>query len=189
MIYKAINKNINLASKLLLDGEIIVYPTDTLYGLGVDATNQEAINKINKLKNRIQPLSIIVDSFEMLNNFCLLNTQNKIDIKKYLPGPYTLLFNKKDNLPDLLTCDSKKIGIRIPKSNFAINLVKNINKPIVTTSVNIHSQHSLNSIDEISAKFSNLNIFSGEVNLKSKGSTIIDLTLNPYKTLRQGDGI
>mgnify|MGYP001176081731 CR=1 FL=1 len=189
MIYKAINKNINLASKLLLDGEIIVYPTDTLYGLGVDATNQEAINKINKLKNRIQPLSIIVDSFDMLNNFCLLNTQNKIDIKKYLPGPYTLLFNKKDNLPDLLTCDSKKIGIRIPKSNFAINLVKNINKPIVTTSVNIHSQYSLNSIDEISAKFSNLNIFSGEVNLKSKGSTIIDFTLNPYKTLRQGDGI
>ena len=66
----------------------------------------------------------------------------------------------------------------------SINLVKNISKPIVTTSVNIHSEYSLNSIDEISNKFSNLNIFSGEVNEKSKGSTVIDFTLNPYKIMK-----
>lgn len=188
MIYKAVNKNIDIASKLLLDGEIIIYPTDTLYGIGVDATNEKAINKLNSLKKRVQPLSIVVDSFEMLNNYCVLKNIDKTSVKNYFPGPYTLLFNKKNNLPNILTVNSTKIGIRIPKSDFIINLAKIINRPIVTTSVNIHNEDSLNTLDEISEKFSHLNIFSGKVNTNSLGSTIIDFTVLPYKILRNGDG-
>ena len=73
MIYEAKDENVIKAANFLLNGEVIVYPTDTLYGFGVDATNEDAINKLNKLKNRIQPLSIIVDSHQMLFNFCNLN--------------------------------------------------------------------------------------------------------------------
>ena len=107
MIYEAKDENVNKAANLLLNGEVIIYPTDTLYGFGVDATNEDAINKLNKLKNRIQPLSIIVDSHQMLFNFCNLNEKNKDDLKKYFPGPFTLLMNK-NNLPDILTIGSKK---------------------------------------------------------------------------------
>ena len=189
MIYEAKDENVIKAANLLLNGEVIVYPTDTLYGFGVDATNEDAINKLNKLKNRIQPLSIIVDSHQMLFNFCNLNEKNKDDLKKYFPGPFTLLVNKKNNLPDILTIGSKKIGIRIPDSRFPINLVKYINKPIVTTSVNIHNEKSLNNLNDINIRFPNINIFSGSVNTNSKGSTIIDITTNPYSTLREGDGI
>ena len=138
MIYEAKDENVIKAANFLLNGEVIVYPTDTLYGFGVDATNEDAINKLNKLKNRVQPLSIIVDSHQMLFNFCNLNEKNKDDLKKYFPGPFTLLMNKKNNLPDILTIGSKKIGIRIPDSRFPINLVKYINKPIVTTLSLIH---------------------------------------------------
>ena len=189
MIYQALNKNINTAVKLLLEGEIIVYPTDTLYGFGVDATNERAIRKINKLKQRIKPLSIIISSYKMLHDFCMVDIKSNIDLKKYLPGPYTLLFNKKNKLPSILTVNSKKIGIRMPQSDFAINLVNTINRPIVTTSVNLHNEDSLNDIKKIESRFPNLNIFSGIVNNNSKGSTIIDLTVEPYKILRQGDGI
>ncbi len=188
MIYEAINKNINKAAQFLLSGEIIVYPTDTLYGFGVDATNVNAINKLNELKKRIQPLSIIVSSNKMLHNYCIID-KNKIDLKKYFPGPYTLLFNKNNKLPDILTINSKKIGIRIPKSDFTIKLVDTMNKPIVTTSINIHNQDSLNDINQIKKKFPNLNIFSGSVNENSKGSTIIDCTDKYNKVIRQGDGI
>ena len=188
MIYEALDKNINKAAQLLLNGEIIVYPTDTLYGFGVDATNEKAINKLNELKQRIQPLSIIVSTFKMLHDFCIVDKKN-IDLNKYLPGPYTLLFNKKNKLPSILTVDSEKIGIRMPKSEFAINLVNAINKPIVTTSVNVHNENSLNDINKIKNRFPGLSIFSGNVNNKSKGSTIIDLTESPYRVLRQGDGI
>ena len=168
MIYEAKDENVIKAANFLLNGEVIVYPTDTLYGFGVDATNEDAINKLNKLKNRIQPLSIIVDSHQMLFNFCNLNEKNKDDLKKYFPGPFTLLMNKKNNLPDILTIGSKKIGIRIPDSRFPINLVKYINKPIVTTSVNIHNEKSLNSLNDINIRFPNINIFSGSVNANSK---------------------
>ena len=189
MIYEALNKNVNKAVQLLLSGEIIVYPTDTLYGFGVDATNEKAIKKLNRFKQRTQPLSIIISSYKMLHDFCMVDIKSNIDLKKYLSGPYTLLFNKKNKLPNILTVNSNKIGIRMPKSDFVINLVNTINRPIVTTSVNIHNEDSLNDIKKIESRFPNLNIFSGIVNNNSKGSTIIDLTVEPYKILRQGDGI
>ena len=73
MVYKTLDKNIKLASEIILSGGIIIYPTDTIYGFGVDATNPIAINKLNKLKKRISPLSIIVSSFEMIEEFVDLN--------------------------------------------------------------------------------------------------------------------
>jgi len=188
MIYEALNENIDIAAQSLLNGEIIVYPTDTLYGFGVDATNEKAIKKLNQLKKRTQPLSIIVSSYNMLYDLCFVD-KNKIDLNKYFPGPYTLLFNKKDKLPNILTVNSKKIGIRMPESDFAIKLVDTINKPIVTTSVNIHNEDSLNDIYKIKNKFPDLNIFSGTVNEGSKGSTIIDCTEDCMTIVRQGDGI
>ena len=86
MIYKAINNNIDLALKLILSGEIIIYPTDTIYGFGVDATNQKAIHKLNRLKKRVSPLSIIVSSYDMIREFVDFKFQASDEIKKYLPG-------------------------------------------------------------------------------------------------------
>jgi L-threonylcarbamoyladenylate synthase len=189
MIYEALNKNINIAAKLLLEGEIIVYPTDTLYGLGVDATNKEAINKLNQLKGRIAPLSIIVNSEEMIKKYIDIKFSLKEGLNKYLPGPFTILLNNFNNiLPGELSHGTSKIGIRIPKSNFILKVVENINRPIVTTSVNYHNSKPLNSISMINEKFNSLSIFSQKSNFNSRGSTIIDYTCSSKKVLRQGDG-
>ena len=190
MIYKAINNNIDLALKLILSGEIIIYPTDTIYGFGVDATNQKAIHKLNRLKKRVSPLSIIVSSYDMIREFVDFKFKASDEIKKYLPGAYTILLNNNNNiLPNEIGLDTGKIGIRIPNSKFITKLVEKINKPIITTSVNIHNSHSLNDIDSIYNNFSFINIFSKELDVKSKVSTIIDFTCSPYNVLRQGDGL
>ena len=93
MIYQATDNNSKLAEKLILEGEIIVYPTDTLYGMGVDATNKKAINKLNQLKGRISPLSIIVNSEKMIKKYIDIKFSFKKDLNKYLPGPFTILLN------------------------------------------------------------------------------------------------
>ena len=95
MIYKAIDENIKKASNLLLDGKIIVYPTDTLLGIGVDATNSEAIEKLNSQKNRKSPLSIIVGSIRMLKRYAVLTNDAKNYLNKYLPGKFSFLLNQK----------------------------------------------------------------------------------------------
>jgi L-threonylcarbamoyladenylate synthase len=189
MIYQAIDNNLELASKLILNGEIIIYPTDTLYGLGVDATNKNAINKLNQLKGRIAPLSIIVNSEEMIKKYIDLKFSFKEDLNKYLPGPFTILLNNFNNiLPDELSQGTNKIGVRIPNSSFILKVVRNINRPIVTTSVNYHNMKPLNNVDMINKQFNKLSIFAQNINLNSLGSTIIDYTCSPKQVLRQGDG-
>ena len=97
-------KNLEVASKLILDGKIIIYSTDTLYGFGVDATNSAAIEKINKIKKRNQPYSIIVSSFKMLKVYSRIDEKIESTIKNILPGPYTVILNKnKSNLSSLVS--------------------------------------------------------------------------------------
>ena len=97
--------------------------------------------------------------------------------------------SKKTNLSYLVQNASNKIGIRIPNNMFCLDLLNKYKKPIITTSVNIHGEKSLNRVDEIEKKFSKINIYYQNNNLDSKGSTIIDFTENPPKLIREGDGI
>ena len=186
-----IKKNkINHAIKTLEEGNILIYPTDTLYGLGADATNTSAIEKINKLKKRISPLSIMVASLKEIHKYAITDSKIDKELKKIFPGPFTALMqSKKTNLSYLVQNDSNKIGIRIPNNMFCLDLLNKYKKPIITTSVNIHGEKSLNRVDEIEKKFSKINIYYQNNNLDSKGSTIIDFTEKPPKLIRKGDGI
>ena len=180
--------NIYKASDLLLKGDIIVYPTDTLYGFGVDATNTEAISRLNHLKNRKRPYSIIVNSIDMLKEYAILDDNLKVQISSILPGAVTIILNKSINdLSPLVTLGLNTVGIRIPNSNFILKVVQKINRPIITTSINVHGEEALNDIKLINKKYPNINIFQNDVIKDSKGSTIIDFSNKPFKILRQGD--
>ena len=180
--------NIYKASDLLLKGEIIVYPTDTLYGFGVDATNTEAIYRLNHLKNRERPYSIIVSSIDMLKKYAILNDELKEQIFSILPGPVTAILNKSiNNLSPLVTLNLNTVGIRIPNSEFILKVVDQIDRPIITTSINIHGEEALNDIKKINKKYPDINIFKNGAIKNSKGSTIIDFSNKPFKILRQGD--
>ena len=190
MIFSAIDDNIKQASELLLRGEVIVYPTDTLYGIGVDATNTEAINKLNKLKKRKSPLSIIVSSIKMLKKYAKISKNDLKYLNKFLPGKFTFLLSKKEsNLSKIITLNTKKVGIRIPDSDFIINVVNYINRPIITTSVNFHGEKPINDIKEIYNLFKGIYIFTDDIINESKGSTIVDLNGENSQIIRKGDGI
>lgn len=126
--------------------QIFIYLTDTIYGIGCDATNKRLVNKIRKIKRRdTKPFSVIAPSKKwILNNF-------EVDVKlinKYLPGPYTLLLKKK-NLNFLkVASDNEFVGIRIPDCSFTKKLQKT-GKPIVTTSVNISDEPFATQISKV----------------------------------------
>ena len=190
MIYPCDSTTIRNAVSALEDGEIIIYPTDTLYGFGVDATNSVAIDKLNQLKNRKDPLSIILSSIEQIDKYGKLNKNSKKIISKILPGPFTILIDSiKSNLSPLVNESSKYIGIRIPKHSFPLKIVETLGKPIITTSVNKKGKPALNNICEMEKIFPNIDIFRSNVNINSKGSTIINLAFENPQIIRYGDGI
>ena len=188
MIYPATNKYTDLAYNALKNGDIIVYPTDTLYGFGVDATNTNAIQHLNQLKGRIQPLSIILENIEQIKQYAKLSDTIKNDLKNIFPGQYTvLLVAKEHNLSPLVQNGSEKIGIRIPNHFFPIMLTKLLQKPIITTSINRHGQQALNDVTQVEIDFPNIDIFEDSNHTYSKGSTIIDYSTSDLKIVRQGD--
>ena len=151
--------------------EIFIYPTDTIYGLGCDATKKKLVEKIRKIKNRDnKPFSVIAPSVQwILNNF-------KVDkklIKKYLPGPYTLLLEKKDRFFLSYISNNEFIGVRIPQCNFT-KILQGLNVPIVTTSVNLSGENFANSVNEIDKRiFKIISIIVDGGKLSGKPSILI----------------
>ena len=189
MIYPATDQYINLANDALENGEVIVYPTDTLYGFGVDATNTEAIHKLNHLKGRIQPLSIVLESVEHLHDFAEFDDEIESQMNELFPGRYTALLPAKEcDLSPFVQNGSPKIGVRIPDHFFPVKLVKLLGKPIITTSINRHGNDPLNDVTQVEIDFPNVDIFEDSSHTPSKGSTIVDFSTSPPKVIRDGDG-
>ena len=189
MIYPATDQYIDLAKTTLENGEVIVYPTDTLYGFGVDATNTEAIQRLNRLKGRVKPLSIVLESVDHMRDFAEFDEEFKSEIDKLFPGAYTVLLPPKKNaLSPLVQSGSLSIGIRIPDHFFPVELVKLLGKPIITTSINRHGTDPLNDVTQVEIDFPNVDIFEDSNHTPSNGSTIIDYTASPPVVIREGDG-
>tara|TARA_Y100000310_G_C20305285_1_gene633659 strand:+ start:61 stop:585 length:525 start_codon:yes stop_codon:yes gene_type:complete len=135
--------------KKIKQGKIFIYPTDTIYGLGCDATNEKAVEKIKKIKarDRDKPISIIAPSINWIKQNCIINKNLKLE--KYLPGPYTLILKKKNKefLSHVSNTDS--LGIRIPDLDFTKEIQKS-SLPFITTSVNLSGEPPETKIIEIS---------------------------------------
>ena len=137
-------------AEAIREGAVIAYPTDTCFGFGANALDEKAIEKVYKIKGRDfkKPLSIIVSSLSMAKKFAKINERKKTYFKKYLPGAYTLIFEKK-NLPEILTGGKETIGIRIPDFLFTRLLAKELKIPFTTTSANISGKPPFYSGKEI----------------------------------------
>jgi len=189
MIYPATNQYIDLAKNAIENGDVIVYPTDTLYGFGVDATNTEAIQRLNRLKGRVQSLSIVLESITQMHNYADFYGEVELEINKLLPGAYTVLLpSLNSNLSPLVQNGSPNIGIRIPGHFFPIQLVKILGNPIITTSINRHGNEPINDITQVEIDFPNIDIFEDKNHTPSNGSTIIDYSASPSVLVRHGDG-
>ncbi|MGE0793400.1 MAG: L-threonylcarbamoyladenylate synthase [Candidatus Woesearchaeota archaeon] len=154
-------------------GKIFIYPTDTLYGLGCDATNEEAVQKIRKIKNRDEkPFLIIAPNLDWIKTNCEFN--HKEELNK-LPGPYSFIVKPKPNIvAKSVLANKTTLGVRIPNSEFTQFLIK----PFVSTSVNMAGEPSAINLEEIpqEIKFQVDYILTTTKPLLGKPSTIIDLT-------------
>ncbi len=183
---------INQAVMILKNGGVIAYPTDTTYGLGVDATNVNAISKVYKIKGRDfrKPIHVVVSDIKMAKKFAYIDKKTMVFFKKFLPGPLTLVLKKKKTVLDELTANLKTVGIRIPESKIAIEIVKKFKKPVTTTSANLSGLPACYSLKEILKQFENsklINLILDAGDLpKIPPSTIIDLTGKKPKVLREG---
>ena len=185
----ALSSHLQLAFNILEKGGIIILPTDTLYGFSCDACNDSAIRKLNKLKGRKEPLSIIVSDIKMAKHFIQMDSGQCCILENHFPGPFTFLLKKKiDKLAQKVTLNSEKIGIRIPDHLELIKLVIKLKRPIVTTSVNRRGFPALSNTKAMLSEFSDTPVFEDKSKRVSNGSTIVDLTTSPYSVIRQGDG-
>ena len=138
---------------VLNNGGLILYPTDTVWGIGCDATNPEAIKKIYQLKQREDSKSLICLAADdrMLKNYVKEVPQVALDIIEIADKPTTIIYDDAQNLAPNLIADDGSIAFRIPDSDFCYWLLRKFNKPIVSTSANISGEPTPNSFKEISA--------------------------------------
>ena len=179
---------------VLKKGGIIIYPTETAYGVGVDATNSNAVYKLLNYKKRPQgkAISIGVIDQSMASLYVELNKTAINIYKEFLPGPVTVISKSKNIVDKRLESENGTLGIRIPDSKFILNLIKEFKKPITTTSANSSGKKTPYNINDI---FENLTkkqlslidlVIDGGQLPKRLTSTVIDTTTDDIKTYRHG---
>ncbi len=180
------------AADILREGGIVAYPTETFYGLGADAFNEVAIKKLYQIKGRDlnKPISILIRDQEMLKQ--VANSIPPVAerlMQELWPGPLTLIFKCRDQLPSYLTGGTGKVGVRISSQLTAQRLLEILELPITATSANLSGGKSPITAQEIlgsSANGIDLILDGGKLP-GQRGSTIVDLTLFPPKIVREGE--
>lgn len=188
-------KAIEQVAQVLRRGGLIIYPTDTVYGLGCDITNQKAIEAIARIRH-IKPekanFSFICYDLSNISAYTkpIDNATFRV-LKKALPGPFTFIFNASGNVPKLLSSNKKTVGIRVPDNNIAREIVKVLGNPILSTSIRDEDDIIEYSTDPelIHEKYENL------VDLVIDGgyggniaSTVVDCTSGDFEIIREGKG-
>ena len=181
---------IEIARNVMKKGSIIVYPTDTVYGIGANIFNEKAILKVFSVKKRPKnkPLSICVSRIQDINKIAYMDLETEEVAAKILPGPFTLILKKKNNVSSFLSAGSDKIGIRIPDNKICRELSKDF--PITSTSANISGHNIPESSEEVLKQLGSSvdMILDAGVCKHGVPSTVIDMTIYPPEIIRKGAG-
>jgi len=174
------------SAKAVIDaGGLVVYPTDTLYGLGCSALDEKAVSKIYEIKKREgkKPLSILVSDFGMLRKYCDVTPEQEKILHELLPGPYTFILQLKKRLP---VSETLSVGVRVPEHMFMRHVAKELGVPVVSTSANLSGEKDaaeLTGVDKEIADAADLVLDGGRCKY-AQSSTVIDLV--QMKVLRKG---
>lgn len=186
-------KHIRQIVDVLKSGGIIIYPTDTVYGLGCDITKQKAVEKIAQLKG-IKPskanFSFICQDLSHLSSYALPLDNNIFKmLKRNLPGPFTFILKANNNIPKLFKNNKRTIGIRVPDNNIIKSIVAELGNPILTTSVYDENDEHISDPEIIN------DIYSSKVDIVIDGgyggieaSTIVDCSTAEISIIREGKG-
>lgn len=179
--------------KVLSYGGVVVYPTDTLYGMGANALNDIAVRKVYKIKERSfsKPLPIIVRNMMWALELAYISERNKQSLEKIWPGKVTAILPKKEIISDQVSADTNTVGIRVPNYIFIDQLLAQFGYPIISTSANISGEEGTTDINKVIATFqSSVSkpdlIIDAGILPKASPSTVVDLTSDKPKILRVG---
>jgi len=184
---------IRKAAEVLGAGGIVIYPTDTVYGLGCSVTSKNAIERIHLIKRQRsdKPFSFICSDLTHISEYAHVSNAAFKIMKHLIPGPYTFILpvGRMKQLPKILVSKRKTVGIRVPKSPVAQSLVRELGHPILSTSVTGDDGELLNDPESIREQFHNIVelIMDGGA-LTSEPSTVLDLTAEHPIVVRQGAG-
>lgn len=182
---------INKAVNTLKDGGVIIYPTDTVYGIGCDIFNKDAIQRIYSIKNVAETklFSFIIPDLKEIAKYAKVSDYAYKVMKKLLPGPYTFVLPASKTVPKILWTKRKTVGIRIPDNEVALTLAKELGHPIISTSVTNRKGETLYDPHEIHVIFNNqVDLMLANGALEGEPSSIIDLTDEEPVIIREGAG-
>ncbi len=196
MILKPNQKAIEKAVRCLRTGGSMVYPTDTAYGLGVDALNSRAVARLYRLKGRnfAKPVHVVVTSLQMAKQYVFFDEQSTALFRHFLPGPLSLVLPLKPKIPASvrkLSAGSGRLGIRMPKNKIALSLVRKLGRPITATSANFAGGRTPYSIAETLKEFQtkirqpDLYLDAGRLP-KRRPSTLVEIRHGKIRILRKG---
>ena len=178
-----IGTDIKKAASIIRNGGVVIYPTETVYGIGASIFSENALKRVFTIKKRFsdKPVSIAVSSFSMMEELVFIKEQDRGFIKKFLPGPVTVLLKKKATVPDILAAGGNLAGIRFPDHEITIKLIELAGIPITSTSANLSGEASPNRVEDLKIEADYI-LDGGECG--GEPSTVVDLVNR--KVIRKG---
>jgi tRNA threonylcarbamoyl adenosine modification protein (Sua5/YciO/YrdC/YwlC family) len=180
---------INKAVKVIKDGGVIIYPTDTVYGIGCDIFNREALERIFTIKNNTKLFSFVCSDLKDIAKYAKVSDYAYRMMKHLLPGPYTFILPAAKVVPKKLWTKRKTVGIRVPNHHITLRLVQEVGNPIISTSVTNREGEILMDPDEIKLVFDKqVDLMLSAGFLKNLPSSIVDLSEDEPEVIRVGAG-
>jgi len=182
---------INKAIEVLKSGGVIIYPTDTVYGIGCDIFNYEAVERVYSIKHEsgTKLFSFICPDLKDISKYAKVSDYAYKSMKKLLPGPYTFILPASKEVPKKFKSKRKSVGIRIPNHNIALMLAQELGNPIISTSVTNRKGEILYDPSEIQLIFNtSVDLMLSTGALDGKPSSIVDLCDSEPKIIREGAG-
>ncbi len=183
---------ITQAVEVIKEGKLIIYPTDTVYGIGCDLYNKRALEMLYKLKkkSKFDPISVVVRDIRQASQYARISNFAYRILRHCLPGPYTFILPATREIPRIMLSKRKEVGIRIPDCNVSRELVAELSHPLVNTSVSISADELLNDPDEIEARYQHDVELMLDVGWlpDAAESTVVSLIGDEITILREGKG-
>jgi tRNA threonylcarbamoyl adenosine modification protein (Sua5/YciO/YrdC/YwlC family) len=183
-------RKVRRAVDALSSGEVIAYPTDTVYGLGCDLTNKHAIDRLYAIKRmeRSHPLAFVCPDLSDIARYALVDNQVYRVLRRFLPGPYTFVLQATREVPKLVQMRRKTVGIRVPACELTRALARELGRPIISSTAALPNEPPLIDPKEIDQAFRGLALVLDGGAGGSVPTTVIDLTTIPPTVVREGAG-
>jgi tRNA threonylcarbamoyl adenosine modification protein (Sua5/YciO/YrdC/YwlC family) len=184
-------RNIRMAAESLSGGGVVAYPTDTVYGMGVDLTSRRGLERLYALKSlpKNRPLTFLCTDLAEVARYAVVSNATYRLLKRILPGPYTIILEATREVPHAAMTKRRTVGVRIPDHEVPLSLCRALGRPIVSTSATAEEGEPLGDPDLVAERYGRgLDIFLETGPIDAEVSTIISLVDDAPEVLRQGRG-